>query len=263
MHKHIVLAALIAIGLALPARADTAPATAAQQPWVKAQAVLDATLADLSKDGIMGVAAHAADLDQALADAGTALSAADSGTRTITVLTDGPEEMLVALTAAAADKNAAGWQTVAVNNPYPLISLYLGSYYNEIGKPQEALRVLDKGLTLFAVQGMALGAHRPLLISERGAALASLKRWPDALADYDEGLAIEGLKDSDRARLYRGRGFALTELGRLDEAAQAYRDSLKLDPDNKIALGELDYIAKLRSGGDKVPGGITLPAKTP
>ncbi len=264
MHKHIVLAALIATGLALPARADTTPAPAAEQPWVKAQAVLDATEADLAKGGIMTIGAHVSDLEQTLAEAPQAIAAGHAETGTITVLTDGPTDTLIALSAAAADKNSAWRQTVAVKDPYPPISLYLGSYYNEIGKPQEALRVLDAGLKLYGVRGVfGVGAHQPLLISERGVALASLKRWPDALAAYDEGLAIEGLEDRARARLYRGRGYALTELGRLDEAEQAYRDSLKLDPNNEIALGELDYIAKLRSGGDKVPGGITLPAKTP
>ncbi|MDE2134201.1 MAG: tetratricopeptide repeat protein [Alphaproteobacteria bacterium] len=264
MHKHIVLAAFIAIGLALPAHADTTPAPTAEQPWVKAQTLLDATLSDLSKGGIMAVAAHVSDLEQALAEAPQAIAAGHAETGTITVLTDGPTDTLIALSAAAADKNAAGRQTVAVNNPYPPISLYLGSYYNEIGKPEEALRVLDAGLKLYGMRGVfGVGAHRPLLISERGAALASLKRWPEALANYDEGLALTGIDDRDRARLYRGRGFALTELGRLDEAEQAYRDSLKLDPDSKIAEGELDYIARLRAGGAKEPGGITLPAKTP
>lgn len=266
MMKHTVLSAAVAIGLASifqQAYADPAGASAAQttaeQPWATAQSILDATKADLQTGGLLAVGAHVADLEHALADAKQ--PAASSGADTVYVLTDGPTETLLALAAAASDKNApAGRKVVALNNPYPAISLYLGSYYNEIGKPEEALRVLDAGLTL---ENSTLGLHQPLLISERGAALASMKRWPDALADYDKGLALAGLADSARARLYRGRGFALTELGRLDEAEQAYRDSLKLAPGNAIAQQELDYIAHLRAGGAAEPTGITMPQPAP
>jgi len=46
-------------------------------------------------------------------------------------------------------------------------------------------------------------------------------------------------------------------------AEAAYRESLKLEPDNKIAKGELDYIARLRAGEEKQPGGITAPGMQP
>lgn len=45
----------------------------------------------------------------------------------------------------------------------------------------------------------------------------------------------------------RGMGFMLIELNRLDEAEQALRDSLKLDPGNDVALNELAYIRELRA----------------
>jgi len=114
-------------------------------------------------------------------------------------------------------------------------------------------------MKLSEMPGLRLGQNLPYVISERGAALNSLKRWDDALADYDDGLKIAGMKDADRARLYRGRGFALTELGRLDDAEAAYNDSLKLAPGNAGALNELKYIASLRAGGPKTPTTLTLP----
>ena len=64
-------------------------------------------------------------------------------------------------------------------------------------------------------------------------------------------LAILDQSDELRAVALRGRGFALTELGRLDEAEVAYRDSLKLKPENEVALAELKYIAGLKSGSAK------------
>jgi tetratricopeptide (TPR) repeat protein len=136
-----------------------------------------------------------------------------------------------------------------VGNPYPLACLLLGSYYNEVGRSPDALRVLDHGLALpTAVPGSVLGQTRPNLVSERGAALTVLKRWPDALAAYTAGLQLPGINDAVRGLLLRGRGFALTELGRLDEAESAYRESLAVAPNSTVALKELAYLARLRAG---------------
>jgi len=38
-------------------------------------------------------------------------------------------------------------------------------------------------------------------------------------------------------------------LGRLDEAEDSYNKSLEIEPGNRIALGELEYIKKLRAQG--------------
>ena len=159
MHKHIVLAAVVAFGLASPAHADTtaapAPTSVVEQPWVKAQIVLDATVADVGKGGVRAVATHVSDLEAAMAavNAPDAASGDASDSGPIYVLADGLEETLFALAAvSAAAKNnphMSGRKIIAVANPYPGIGLYLGSYYNEIGKPQEALRILDAGLAQF------------------------------------------------------------------------------------------------------------------
>jgi Flp pilus assembly protein TadD len=63
----------------------------------------------------------------------------------------------------------------------------------------------------------------------------------------------------------RGRGFVLTELGRLDEAEAAYRESLKIEPDSERAKNELQYIARLKAGGPSAPYalGLTPPPKNP
>jgi tetratricopeptide (TPR) repeat protein len=52
----------------------------------------------------------------------------------------------------------------------------------------------------------------------------------------------------------RGCGFVLAELGRLEEAAAAYRSSLEFAPGNPIALDELEYIEHLQTGGNAAPG---------
>ena len=264
------LAGVFAPALAAPADTTATPASAAaaQQPWEKAQAVLDATNADVAKGSLFAsIRAHLTDLEQALAGADAAFAATDSGTGAIYVLTDGPADTLVSLIGAAAvhDKNpgANGRETIAVRNPYPPISLYIGSYYNENGRFEDALAALDKGLALYASHGVEFGAHQPGLVSERAVALARLKRFPEALTAYEDGLKLSGIDDGGRARMHRGRGFVLTEMGRLDEAETAYLESLKFEPDNKIAKGELEYIARLRAGGSTVPGSIIAPGATP
>ena len=215
------MAVLVGIGLVVTWKATFAnPLAGATHPWEEAQAVLTATEADIQTGGgIMPVRAHVRDLEQVLAD-------------------------------ARADSRpwSAGKSVAAASDSYRRVSFYLGSYYDEIGKPAEAVRVLDAGLALPAVKG-EIGEREPFLITERGAALNALRRFPEALANDEAGLKIEDLEDQYRARLLRGRGFALLQLGRLDDGEASYRDSLKIDPDNPVALRELQYVASLRAGG--------------
>lgn len=245
MIMRTALAAAFALGLmALPIAGNAEDTAPPAQPWEKDQALLKDVEAVVQSGGIMALQPRAPELEKVL----TAAQLTYQMGGTTYVLVDGVAESLVAMAMATSDKAKGASKAVAVDNPYPLIALYLASYYDEVGKPEEALRVLDLGLSKSAVSGIELGESRPLLLVERGEALAALKRTTDALADFDEGLKIDNLEPHVHAHLYRGRGFALTELGRLDEAEEAYRTSLRLDPDNPTALQELDYIAALRKG---------------
>jgi len=230
-------------------RTSTAPVgdTAAEQPWVKAQNVVRATGNDLSRGGLQAVRPHVAELEQALSD-GKPLFGMNASNPGI-VFSDGPTESLGLLLIAG----SMGRQVSAIANPYPAASFFLGSYYNEVGRFADALRVLDQGLVLTAMPGSDLGETAPLILGERGAALNALKRYQASLDNFDRALKIKALKDDQRALMQRGRGFALTELGRLDEAEQAYRDSLKSEPNNPRAQNELTYIQRLRAGGPMAP----------
>lgn len=279
--------AVVAIAMAfLPSRAEeqvapappaTTPSSAAAapvatsttpHPWEAALDVVKAANAALDKGGITGLLPLIGDMEAALEGADAAYAATDTGSGPIYVLTDGTTEMLLKLAAVAAaqekaDNAAVGRKTVAVVNPYSILSLYLGSYYNEIGRHEEAVRVLDRGLALNAAHGSEFAETLPSLISERAVALAQLKRFPEALEGYESGLRLPGVEDRDKARMLRGRGYVLTELGRLDEAEAAYQESLKLEPGNRIALNELEYIKGLRAGGEKTPGGLAAPNDAP
>lgn len=239
----------------------TGAALVAARPWEAAQALVKVTEADIDKDGIVGVKSHVPDLEAVLSSAKSSPESANEDKGTVYVLTDGDAETLMALAAATAKNSpVAGRKVVAVQNPYPIAGLYLGSYYDEIGRPEDAIRVIDEGMNSAPITGVDLGEHEPVLIAERGAALTALKRWPEALADYERGLAISNLPPRAEAILLRGRGFALTELGRLDEAEKSYRDSLTYEPGNARAHSELEYIARLRAGGSREATGIDIPS---
>jgi len=240
MRSFLIPFAALAAGICVaPAFADDA------MPWLEDTALLRQTQSDVTAEGLKSVEAHAGALEKALAGAPHSIELARAAGF---VLTDGSADTLLALMTAATSKAHNG-SVQAIADPYPLIGLYLGSYYDEIGRKEDGLRALDAGLAI-----SALSSTRPMLIIERGAALNGLHRSADALADYEDGLKISGVDNQFRAAMMRGRGFALTEMNRLDEAEAAYRDSLKADPGNASAENELRYIAKLRGGGARVEG---------
>ena len=182
-----------------------------QQPWVHAQSVLTAATKDIdSGSGIRGIESDVPDLEKELASALPELSPISVNADDAIMLTDGVAQTLM-IAAVAKDKKFK--KVSVVPDPYPGISLYLGSYYNEVGKPQDALRVLDAGIAVSDANGLGLGKHDPVLISEKGAAQEALKQFDDALATYTAGVKLAGNDDSDRARMFRGIGYSLTELG--------------------------------------------------
>lgn len=134
-------------------------------------------------------------------------------------------------------------------NTYPMAALMLGLWANETGDGKAAIKVLKKGLEL--------QPGNPLLSAELGAAYTLLHKWKDALAVYQAALEANPLMGKlDLARLLRGKGFALIELGRLDEAEEAYTQSLAAQPGHGGALHELGYIRDLRRGKPAAPTGI-------
>jgi len=53
-------------------------------------------------------------------------------------------------------------------------------------------------------------------------------------------------KTTDLTLAWRGQGYCLVELGRFDEAEKLYKKCLALDPSDKKAKGELEYIKSKR-----------------
>lgn len=250
---------------------EAAKATAAAaRPWEPARVTLNTALEAAKTGGVLAIAPLVPDLEQALAQAPEAIAKGRSAPAKV-VLVDGPAEMIAAAIAAGvpfrqpgapqpgpvpeADQPSTPEQAsppspavTALESPYPPISLLLGSYYVEIRRLDDAVRVLDAGLALPpAVPGVSR-ATVPALSSERATALGTAGRWQDALVAWERTLKLPDLSDRDRARMLRGRGVVLIELKRLNEAELTFRDALRLEPGNAAAENELAYIAALRSG---------------
>lgn len=86
-------------------------------------------------------------------------------------------------------------------------------------------------------------------LAERGYLLNQLGKHREALEDYQHALELVARFQSNKyaeALVLRGLGYTEVELGDLDAAEQAYDKSLKAEPDNALALRELDYIRKQR-----------------
>ncbi len=156
----------------------------------------------------------------------------------VTLYSDDSTAMLI-LSGAINSGTIPGAKTVEQHEglPYGVLGFVIG--WIEFEHKDYASAVNDYA------KGLKNSPNLPSLESEYVLTLSLLGRNDDALLSIDGFVAANsGLSDHDHANLLRKRGYVLVELKRWDEAATAYKDSLKLEPDNDLAKSELDYIAK-------------------
>lgn len=150
----------------------------------------------------------------------------------------------------------AFWDTVEMNRcireqpdrvVIPCFPSYSRAYYLlgfiaiEKGNAERALVQLNKGL--------ALQPDHPVILLEKATVLSMRKQPEEAyecyvLAEKPNFASTLNIL----ARALRGQGVALIDLNRLDEAEVCLRNSLKYEPDNKVAMNEIEYIRRLHSG---------------
>jgi tetratricopeptide (TPR) repeat protein len=259
----LTLAAMLALLWLAPAAALAADPAAPQDTLMSAQEqqdqqAVDAAYRATAGRGPIAIGDHVPALEAVLDHAPKDFKAAEERDGKLIYHANGVADFLVFSASMRARWKSAGEKgedIVWVRSPYPVAALLLGAYYNEVMQPERAIPYLQRGL--------ALAPHDPMLITETGLALAQAHRLDEALALYQKALTDPDLlvPDQDKARILRGKGFALTELGRLDEAEQCYRDSLVLEPGHAGAMHELQYIAHLKAGGARAPASITTADK--
>lgn len=133
-----------------------------------------------------------------------------------------------------------------IGSAYPKAYYYLGFLKVKMKEYEEAVAFLDLG--------RALEPTNPKFNFEKAQALVRLKRHQEALALYDAVNTVgPHVSPHELAVAYRGRGFVLIEMGEVDRAEAAFKRSLETEPDNEVALSELQYIAHLRGGGIAAP----------
>lgn len=131
-----------------------------------------------------------------------------------------------------------------VLNAYPHAHYLLGCISIQQKNYDEAIKYLEAG--------NRLEPNNPSILLEKAVAYSAIEDPAKALSLYDRVLDVGPLvTEEDRAMALRGKGVQLIDLGQLDAAEKALEESLKYEPDSRIAHGELDYIADLRSGGSK------------
>jgi tetratricopeptide (TPR) repeat protein len=111
--------------------------------------------------------------------------------------------------------------------------------YVEQGDKQNAFNYLD-----LAAKAAPFWAEP---YTERGYLLGKLGEFKPALEAYQKAITLAETHESSsylKPLALRGLGFVLVEMGELDRAKAAYEESLKLEPNNKLAQGELEYIQR-------------------
>ena len=105
---------------------------------------------------------------------------------------------------------------------------------------EEALDYLNKGQNL--------EPSNPQFTIEKGHVHVKLGKYKEALGLYNQATVLGPHLDGHRKALaLRGIGFALIEMKDLDNAEQAFRDSLEIEPENELAHNEINYIQQIRA----------------
>jgi tetratricopeptide (TPR) repeat protein len=130
---------------------------------------------------------------------------------------------------------------------YPPAYYYLAVIDVHEGKYESAISNLQKSLKLEPDQPLSFCELGYIMGGDIGEHELSLEFYERALTSRPH------ITTSAKARALRGKGVQLIELGRLEKAEVCLQDSLRLEPDNELAYGELIYISKLKSGEDTSP----------
>jgi len=101
-------------------------------------------------------------------------------------------------------------------------------------------------------KAVALSPHNSYYLAEYAYAFIANGQYTQGLewalkAENASAFSPETVKREEKGRALRHAGYALIELGRLDEAEKKYKACLKLDKNDEKAKNELNYIQQLRA----------------
>ena len=114
--------------------------------------------------------------------------------------------------------------------------LELGKVFSDCEAYLIALEYFDKAIAL-----SYLPINKERLVEAydlRAGVKTFLSRYLESIADYSKAIEL----DPKNSYLYFDRGMSYEFLGNNEEALKNLKISLKLDPDNPLALSMIDYL---------------------
>lgn len=129
----------------------------------------------------------------------------------------------------------SSWADAYLMKGYALIELH---------QVEDAKSALEKAIVLSPMNSQYL-SELAYVFQAQGNCEKSIATYAQAGSMAELGSEDE-TKISDLTRALRGQGYCLVEQGKLHEAEAMYRKSLALDPNDTKAMGELEYIRKIR-----------------
>jgi tetratricopeptide (TPR) repeat protein len=232
---------------------ESCAATSATQD--QDQVIVEAAMTALNQGGYAGLRGHL-DALRGVADRTPACYPEVSRRGDVVIMRNEPDQARILAQLITAAVDGRNTSILVQPNTYPLALLVLGSNDVEHRRYDQAMAWLDRGL--------ALQPNNQYLNFEKVAAYMGLRRYQDAAT------LLRGLIDNpaleltlDRGRAYRNLGVVLIDLNRLDEAEAALNESIRLEPNNPGARGELEYIAGLRRGEGQRELQLQAPAAQP
>jgi len=128
-------------------------------------------------------------------------------------------------------ERAIGLYSEVIHGQNTVISQRRAAYLlYELEKPEDAIAHLQKF-------GETHPNHAVDMILAQAQLLASMKRYDEALAEYDRVISY----DDDREEVMLGKAELLLRMGRLDDAVDLYRKAVDRWPDSSMSLNALGY----------------------
>lgn len=122
-----------------------------------------------------------------------------------------------------------------------------GSALISLNSKYEAEKVLAEAVKLSPMNSMYLSEYAYVFMANKD--FENGLMWATK-AEEAAQFSPDDLKSEELGRAKRNMGYALIELGRLDEAEKKYKEALKIDKKDQKAKNELEYIKQLRSKQD-------------
>jgi tetratricopeptide (TPR) repeat protein len=156
------------------------------------------------------------------------------------ICTNGSADTLAKLVGKAAEKRNA----IAVGSWVCSALFIKGFVLIDLNRRNEAEPYLRRATELDPTNAHYLNEYAEWWKHER--------QWQKSYDLFMASVALAPQQPADvrakfQARALRGMGFTLIELGRLDDAQRQFDASLKLEPGNRAALSELQYIREQRA----------------